>query len=118
MSLGDGRVPLWSFGLMSVYAGAGCHLDSGLLARFSWIHRIWRGGFVGWVLLAPFEFFNPWWRVGRGYYFGRCGFYGDRLFAGGFFFNQRFHNSLTVFRHDAFVGGFRDRGFSGCVLLA
>jgi hypothetical protein len=67
-----------------------CWYPGGIYARHFWAPAYvgfvgWGGGFgvgfgfgnVGWVALAPFEVFHPWW--GRGFYGGyRSGFFGNR----------------------------------------
>src|SRR5260221_3376035 len=54
------------------------------------------GGFLGWGPLWPFEIFTPWWRVGRGYYFGNRRYNGG-FYVNNFFFNQRYRHCVTIF---------------------
>jgi len=63
-----------------------------------------RGGFIGWVPLAPYEIFTPWWRVGRGYYIGNRR-YASAVYVSYFYINQRYRQCVTVFPRDRFTGG-------------
>ena len=65
-------------------------------------------GNVGWVPLAPFELFHPWW--GRGFYGGRGGFYNRTTIANNFnvynsYRNARVANGVTAVNSRDFSSG-------------
>jgi len=93
-----------------------CWWPGAVRARYAWSPAVvgffgWGGGFgvsfggIGWVPLAPFEVFHPWW--GHGYY--GAGRYGFRPYN----FNMRYADMGRMYRNANFRGGALSASFNG-----